>query len=73
MQWLQDPSQRNVDNLNNARREARRHFKNKNKSYLKAKIGELATNSEIKYIRDLYGGINGFNPYPANAENRVSS
>ena len=25
LQWVQDPSQRNVDNLNNVRREAHRH------------------------------------------------
>ena len=29
MQWLQDSSQSNVDNLNNVRHEARRHFRNK--------------------------------------------
>jgi len=29
MQWVQDPSQSNVDNLNNVRREASRHFMNK--------------------------------------------
>ena len=45
MQWVQDPSQSNVDNLNNARREASRHFRNKKKEYLKAKIKELETNS----------------------------
>ena len=37
MQWVQDPGQRNVDNLNNVRREDR-HFRNKKKAYLKAKI-----------------------------------
>jgi hypothetical protein len=26
MQWIQDPSQNNVDNLNNVRRDASRHF-----------------------------------------------
>jgi hypothetical protein len=26
MQWLQDPKQSNVDNLNNVRREASRYF-----------------------------------------------
>ena len=31
--WVQDPSQRNVDNLNNVRREASRHFRNKKKAY----------------------------------------
>jgi len=29
MQWIQDPSQSNVDNLNNVRRNASRHFRNK--------------------------------------------
>jgi len=29
MQWTQDPSQSNVDNLNNVRRDASRHFRNK--------------------------------------------
>jgi len=27
MQWVQDPSQSNVDNLNNVRREASRHLR----------------------------------------------
>jgi len=38
MQWLQDPNQSNVDNINRVRREASRHFRNKKKEYLKAKI-----------------------------------
>jgi hypothetical protein len=29
MQWLQDPNQSNLDNLNNVRREGSRHFTNK--------------------------------------------
>jgi len=33
MQWLQDPSQSSVDNLNNVRREARSHFRNKKKEF----------------------------------------
>ena len=37
MQWVQDPSQRNVDNLNTVRSEVGRHFRNKKKAYLKAK------------------------------------
>jgi len=49
-QWLQHPNQSNVDNLNNVRREASRHFRNKKKEYLKAKIDELETNSKIKKI-----------------------
>jgi len=40
------------------RREASRHFRNKKKDYLKAKIEELKTNGKIKNIRDLYRGIN---------------
>jgi hypothetical protein len=33
-QWLQDPKEINVDNLNNERRKARRHLMNKEKEYL---------------------------------------
>ena len=50
---VQDPSQSKVDNLNNVRHEASRHFRNKKKEYLKAKIEELATNNKIKNMRDL--------------------
>jgi len=38
LQWVQDPNQSNVDNLNNVRYEASRHFRNKKKAYLKAKF-----------------------------------
>jgi len=34
-------NQSNVDNLNNVIHEASRHFRNKKKEYLKAKIDEL--------------------------------
>jgi len=37
MQWVQNPSQRNADDLNHVRGEASRHFRNKKKEYLKAK------------------------------------
>jgi hypothetical protein len=57
MQWVQDPRQSNVNNLNNVRREASRHFRIKKKEYLKAKIEELESNSKIKNIRTLYRGI----------------
>jgi len=43
MQWIQDPRQSNVDNLNNVRR-------NKKKAYLRAKIEELETNNNIQNI-----------------------
>ena len=59
MQWIQDPSQSNVDNLN-IRPEVSRHFRNKKKAYLRAKIEKLETNSNIKNIRDLCRGINDF-------------
>jgi uncharacterized protein (DUF2252 family) len=55
---LSDPSQSTVDNLNNVRRAASRHFRNKKKAYFKAKREELETNSKINNIRDLYRGIN---------------
>jgi hypothetical protein len=60
MQWIQDPSQSNIDNLNNVKRDVSRHKKKKKKAYLKAKIGELEANSKINNIRDLYRGINDF-------------
>jgi hypothetical protein len=34
LQWLQDPSEINEDNLNNIRRETSRHFRNKKREYL---------------------------------------
>jgi hypothetical protein len=58
IQWLQNPNQNNGDNLHKVRREASRHFRDKKKEYLKAKINEIETNSKNKNIRDLYRGIN---------------
>jgi hypothetical protein len=52
MQLLQNPSQSNVDSINNIRCVASRHFWGEEK-YLNAKIEELETNSKIKYIMDL--------------------
>ena len=60
MQWIQDPSRSNVDNLNNIRHDASRHFRNKKKAYLKVKIEELETNSKIINVMDLYRGINDY-------------
>ena len=50
MQWVQDPSQSNVDNPNSVRRGTSRHFRNKKKEYLKAKIDEIETNRKIKIL-----------------------
>jgi hypothetical protein len=60
LQWLQGPREINGDNLNNVRREASRHFRNKMRGYLKGVINELTKNSKYKNIRDLYRGINAF-------------
>jgi hypothetical protein len=48
LQWLKDPSEINGDNIKNVRRETNRHFRNKNREYLKGKINELETNSKNK-------------------------
>jgi hypothetical protein len=60
LQWLQDPSEINGDNLNNGRHKASRYFRNKKREYLKDKINELASNSKNKNIRDICRGINEF-------------
>jgi len=61
MQRLQDPKQSNVNNLNNIRREASKHFRDKKKEYLKAKVIELETYRKLKNIRDSCRGISDFN------------
>ena len=48
MQWLQNPKQSTVDNLNNIRRENNRNIRNKNKDYLQVIIDELETQSKTK-------------------------
>ena len=60
IQWIQDPSQSNVENLNKVRREVSRYFRIKTKAYLRAKIEEHETNNKIQNIRDLYRGISDF-------------
>jgi hypothetical protein len=60
LQWLQDSSEINGDNLNNVRREGIRHFRNKKTEYLKDKINELATDSKNMNSRELHRGINEF-------------
>ena len=60
MQWVQDTSKSNADYLNNARREASRHFRNKKEEQVKDKIEEPETNSKMKNITDFYRGINDF-------------
>jgi hypothetical protein len=57
MQWMQDSSHSNVENLNKAREDARRHLRNKHKAYLKAKIVEMETNSKIKKLGTCIGAL----------------
>ena len=57
MQWLQDPNQKDVDNLNNLIREVNKYSRKRKKEYLRAKIDELENKSKIKNIRDIYWGI----------------
>jgi len=52
MQCVQNPCQSNVNNLNNVRREASRHFRNKEKKYVKTKIGELENKTLRTRISD---------------------
>jgi hypothetical protein len=47
----------NEDNLSEVRREASRHFRKKEREYLKDKINELVSNNNI---RELYRGVNEF-------------
>jgi len=60
LQWIQDPSQSNVDIPSNVTREVSIHFRNQKKAYLRDKIVKLETNGKIQNIRDLYRDINDF-------------
>ena len=51
MQCLQDPNQSSLDNLNNVRHEASRHFRSKKKEYLKAKIDEFKLTVRLRIQR----------------------
>jgi hypothetical protein len=50
----------NEDNLSSVRREASRHFRNKERECFKDKINEPESNSKNKKIKDRYRGINKF-------------
>jgi hypothetical protein len=51
LQWLQDPSEIDEDNLNNVRREISRYFRETNSVHPKDKINELATKKKNKNIK----------------------
>jgi hypothetical protein len=57
LQWLQDPSEVNGDNLNNIKVKPAGISGIRKREYLKDRIDELATNSKNKNVRDLYRGI----------------
>jgi hypothetical protein len=52
LQWLQDTSEINGDNLNNIRSKASRYFRNKKREYLKDKINELRTRTSETCIEE---------------------
>jgi hypothetical protein len=60
LQWLQNSSQTNGDNMNSVRHETSRTFRNKRRGYLKKKHNQLKTNSKDKNIRDICRGTNEF-------------
>jgi len=63
LQWLQNPSQIQVngDNLNNIRCVTTTAFRNKKKKVIiTERINDLETDSKNKRIRDLYRWINKF-------------
>jgi hypothetical protein len=60
LQWLQDPSEANEDNLSDIRQEASSHFRKKKREYLKDKINKHESNIKNENIRDLYRGIKEF-------------
>jgi hypothetical protein len=45
LQWLQDPSERNGDNL---KIEATRHFRNNKREYLKDRINEFERGCQLR-------------------------
>jgi hypothetical protein len=52
LQWLQNLSDINVDNLNNVSRETSRHFRYNKREHLVDKMKALATDSNDKNNRD---------------------
>ena len=55
MQWIKDPSQSNVNNLNNVRREVSRHFRNKKKAYLREILRNLKLTVRSKTLGTCIG------------------
>jgi hypothetical protein len=60
LQWLQNSTQINGDNLQNLKCETSRTFRNNKREYLKGKMNELETNNNNKNIRDLCRDLKEF-------------
>jgi hypothetical protein len=60
LQWFQDPSEVNEDDLSNVWWEGSRHFRNKKREYLKDRINDLESSNKNKSITALYKGIREF-------------
>jgi hypothetical protein len=60
LQWMQNPSQINGNNLQNFRHETSKTLLKKKREYLKDKINELETNNKNKTIDNLYISISEF-------------
>jgi len=55
MQWIQDPSQSKVDNLNNVRREVSRHFRKKRRHIRELKSRNLKLTVRSKTLGTYIG------------------
>ena len=55
MRWVRDPSQSNIDNLNNIKRETSGTFRNTKKIYSKDKIEELILTLKLKILGTCIG------------------
>ena len=60
LQWLQDPSQITGGDMKSVRHETRRHFRNKERGYLKGNINGFQTNRKNNNIRDFCTSMNEF-------------
>jgi len=60
MQWLQDPSQGNVANVNNVRRKLAGISGTKRRNACKRKLRSLKLKVRLKNVRDLHRNINDF-------------
>ena len=60
MQWIQDPSRSNADNLNNVSREEADISGTKRRNIWKAKIDYIDSNDKINSITDLHRGSSDF-------------